>query len=313
MGFIKKNLTFTVIVAVCVLAFAAGAYLAFAESGKIGKAKQKIATAETQLNGILFADPAPTVENVEASEGNVSQLSGELAKIREELQRGARLTASTDGIGVMAAIQQYISEFQRKASSNLDEIGEADPIEVPRDFAFGFDLYLDESTMLDDPEKIPVLDKQRQILEYLLNKLIAAQPHGIQEVERELLEFPEKDGFPKGFEISEANSASVPGAIDTLAFSVTFTGYTNSLRQFLNELAKFDLPIVVRSIKVERPSGQATTATPRNNVDDLFSAFGGTSDDEEEVEETKKLVISENTSSFTVVLEFIEIVLPADS
>jgi hypothetical protein len=45
----------------------------------------------------------------------------------------------------------------------------------------------------------------------------------------------------------------VPGAINTLAFGLTFTGYTDSLRELLNNLAKFDLPFVVRSIEVERP------------------------------------------------------------
>ena len=42
MGFIKKNLTFTIIIVVCILVFFAGAYLAFVEAGKIGQAKQKI-------------------------------------------------------------------------------------------------------------------------------------------------------------------------------------------------------------------------------------------------------------------------------
>jgi len=314
MGFIKKNLTFTVVVVVCLLAFGAGAYLTFAESGKIASAKQKITTAESQLNNMRYADPAPSAENVEASEQNVAELKAQLEKIRADLQRGARLKTSSDGIGVMAAIQQYISEFQRKAAAHTDENGEDDAITLPDDFAFGFEQYLDEATMLDDAELIPVLDKQRQVLSYLLNKLYSADPDSIVSVKREFLEGKGEEDA-KGFKISPAVSARVPGAIDTLAFSLTFTGYTDSLRDFLNDLAKFDLPIVVRSVEVKRPSGRETTAAPArgNNLDDIFGVFGGGSTTEKEApEEAQKPIIAENISTFTVVLEFIEIVLPAE-
>ena len=95
---------------------------------------------------------------------------------------------------------------------------------------------------------------------------------------------------------------------------MTFTAYTDSLRSFLNDLAKFDLPIVVRSIEVTRPTGSQTTAAPArgNNLDAIFGAFGGQGE-ADAPKEAQKPVISENISTFTVTLEFIEIVLPADS
>ncbi|HBR92752.1 MAG TPA: hypothetical protein DEA90_01130 [Opitutae bacterium] len=318
MGFLKKNLTFTIVVVICLLAFGAGAYLAFAESGKIDQAKQKITSAESQLNGLRLADPAPSTANVEASEGNVTQLVAELEKIREDLERGARIAASTDGIGVMAGIQQFIAEYRRKAATHVDENGIESPIELPADFGFGFEQYVDDASPLEDPEKVKVLDMQRHILGYLLDRLYDASPVSIQSVKREVLE-QDLDAKSKdsGFRIAPPVSARVPGAIDTLGFSLSFTGYTSSLRSFLNDLAKFDLPIVVRSIEVERPSGQkapAARSNNANNLDAIFGAFGGNAAAEPEpAEETKKLVISENTSTFTVVLEYIEIVLPADT
>ena len=317
MGFIKKNLIFTIIMAVCILAFAAGLYFAFAESGKIDQKKQKITSAESQLKSMRFADPAPTPENVEASAENVAELKAGLWKIREDLERGARITTSTDGIGVMAGIQQFISSYQREAATQTDKDGEPFEIIVPDDFAFGFEQYLDEATMLDDDELIPVLDKQRQILSYLLNKLYEAEPESIVSVEREVLEQKaEGSSSANGFAIHPAITAKVPGAINTLAFRLAFTGYTDSLRRLLNDLAKFDLPIVVRSIEVDRPSGMSTTAkVPANNaLDAFFGVFDGGSNSELEApEEAQKPVISENISTFTVVLEFIEIALSAQS
>ena len=315
MGFIKKNLVFTIILVVSILAFFAGAYLAFVEAGKIDRVKQKISSVESQLNNLGFANPAATPENVKASAENVAELEAGLRKIRVDLERGARITASTDGIGVMAGIQQFISNHQREAAAHIDKDGEPVQIIVPVDFAFGFEQYLNEATMLDDEDLIPVLDKQRQIISYLLNKLYDAEPESIVSVEREVLELA-PTSRAKGFSINPAITAKVPGAINTLAFGLTFTGYTDSLRKLLNNLAKFDLPIVVRSIEVERPSGSRTTVEiPANdNLDAFFGVFGGGSDSEVEVSDTaQKPVISENISTFTVVLEFIEIVLPTES
>jgi hypothetical protein len=263
-----------------------------------------------------FADPAPTQENLEASARNVAELEAKLREIREDLEQGARMSSSTDGIGVMASIQQFISEYQREATALTDKGGEPLEIIVPDDFAFGFEQYIDEARMLEDEELIPVLDKQRQILSYLLDKLYGAKPESILAVEREVLELKaEGTGSTKSFAINPAITARVPGAIDTLAFGLTFTGYTDSLRGLLNDLAKFDLPIVVRSIEVERPSGSSTTAKvpDNNNLDAFFGVFDGGSNSEVAApEEAQKPVISENISTFTVVLEFIEIVLPAE-
>ena len=217
----------------------------------------------------------------------------------------------------MAGIQQFISSYQREAATQTDKDGEPFEIIVPDDFAFGFEQYLDEATMLDDDELIPLLDKQRQILSYLLNKLYEAEPESIVSVEREVLEQKaEGSSSAKGFAIHPAITAKVPGAINTLAFRLAFKGYTDSLRRLLNDLAKFDLPIVVRSIEVDRPSGMSTTTkVPANNdLDTFFGVFDGGSNLEVKApEEAQKPVISENISTFTIVLEFIEIALPAQS
>lgn len=315
MGPIKKNLTFTIAVVVCVLVFAAGAYLAIAESNMISKAKQKISSAETQLNNFRFADPAPTEENVIASKKNLAELDKELQKVRDVLERGARITTSTDGIGVTAAIQQYISEYQRKAAryNYVNSEGEEQPIQLAEKFGFGFDQYLGVSTTLDDTETTAQLDKQRQILSYLIDKLYESKPHSLVSVKRELLEKKGDESGKNGFRVDQAITAKVPGAIDAMGFSLSFTGYTDSLRNFLNQLRKFDLPIVVRSIEVERPAGASTVVAPdNNNLDDIFGAFGGGSTSPTQPTKAQKAVVSQNVSTFTVVVEFIQVILPAD-
>jgi hypothetical protein len=311
MVFLRKNPVFCAIVAVCVLIFAAGCYLLFAESGQVKKAKRLFSSNEMQLKNLLHSDPAPTESNLLSAEENIARLAAALETIRDDLQQGARLTVSTDSIGVMAAVQQYISDFQRMAEDHVDGEGEPAPVAIAEDFAFGFERYLDDTEMFDDAGKAALLDKQRQILAYLSTQLIESNPQRIREIERETIELESNEGYT----IDPAVSARVPDAIETMAFRLTFDGYTDSLRRFLNRLAAFDLPIVVRGISVNRPAGKQTVVapTPGDELDDIFGVFGGassTASGASEPVESQKPVIEENISTFTVILEFIEVVLP---
>jgi hypothetical protein len=326
MDFLKKNLVFSLFVGLCVLIFLAGGYLAFSASSSVGEAEQRAASAKGQLDALRAADPAPNEENVAAATANVAKLRAALADLRAELQSSGRLEVSSDGIGVMAAIQQFISDYSQKAAAHTNDNGDPDPIALPDGFAFGFERYLDQSSSLEDPERSAALDKQRQILSYVLDQLFASDPAGIISVERELLELEASDpdrNRDSGFAVSDAVSARVPGAIDTMGFSVTFEGFSDSLRRFLNRLAEFELPVVVRSIEVRRPSGvEATasvspeTAAGGNNLDSIFGGFGGgetAPQSEPEPRAAQKPVVAENQSTFTVVLEHIEVVLPSDA
>lgn len=318
MGLFKKNPVFCILCVVAVLVFAGGSALVVMESSKLSKSKQKVASADSQIKGLLYANPAPTSENVQAAQQNAEELSAKLLSIREDLQRGSRLTISSDGTRVMSGLQKYISNYRREVASHKNADGVAAPIQVPADFAFGFERYLKTTQISDDPAVVPQLDKQRQVLSYILNQLMAADPAGIQAVEREIL--GDVDAKATGFQINPAISARVPGAIETLAFRVTFTGYTPALRKFLNNLAQFDLPIVVRSVDADRPATNTEAASAKkskaSNIDDIFSVFGGSSSTETAEAAPKANqtpVISETESSFTVTLEFIEIILPSNS
>ena len=316
MGLFKKNPIFCVFCVFAVLVFTAGATLLVMESGKLSSSKKKVASADSQMNGLLLARPAPTSANVQAAQQNAEELSTQLRRIRENLQRGSRLTISNDGTRVMSGVQKYISNYRRQVAAHKNVSDVAAPIQIPQDFAFGFEAYLKQTNIPQDSALVPQLDKQRQVLSYILNQLIAADPAGIQAVEREII--GDTDAKATSYRINPAISARVPGAIDTLAFRVTFTGYTPTLRKFLNNLAQFDLPIVVSSVAVDRPTSNAKTANAKkpkaSRIDDIFGVFAGASTSVETAPEANQTpVISETESSFTVTLEFIEIILPSNS
>jgi hypothetical protein len=318
MSFLKKNPLFCAVVALSLAACLAGLYFTFNASGKVQNARASLQTAEAQLDSLLRADPAPTEANLEAAQSNLNSLRTKLTEIRDDLQQGASLDTSRDGVSVLAGIQQYVAKFQRATANHRNEADEPEPIETPNDFAFGFPQYIREAAVPEDPDQVSRLDKQRQILSYLMTQLIEASPQSIATVQREILEVSEdSEGGKKGFSIDPAISARVPGAIDTMAFRLTFTGYTDALREFLNSLATFELPIVVRSIEVERPGGSETLVAPtrRNDPESIFDLFAEEeapteAAQSERAAEEQKPVIEENISEFTVILEFIELILP---
>lgn len=316
MSFFKKNLLFCLLVILSLAACIGGAFLAYSQYGKVGKDRRALTHVEGQLSSLLNREPAPSDANLAAAEENLKQLMASLAEIRDDLQPESPLEISEDGVSVIAGIQQYIFRLQRETARHKNKDGKAVPIQTPNDFAFGFEQYIREAQVPETATKAAELDKQRQILSFLMKQLLAADPHSIDAVQREMLE-ANRTGDRRGFTIAPSLSARVPGAIETVAFSLTFSGYTNSLREFLNSLAGFELPIVVRSIEVTRPSGSETVVAPPprpvggNLFDNLFGAAEpAQSAPPQPSEEEQKPVIEENISQFTVILEFIEVVLP---
>jgi len=330
MTFIKKNLVFFIFIVVAVLVAAAGVVMALGAAGAVSDAEQRLSAAKQQRSSLLESNPAPTDANLTASAANVAALESELAEIRDDLRSGSRLNVSDDPISVMAGIQQYISDFRRRAAAHVPEnvrdsedpeaIDEAAGIELPEGFAFGFERYSEEADPPEDPRKVALLDKQRQILTYLMNQLIGSDPVRIRSVRRELVEIEPGENTSnesKGFRISPAVSAREEGAIETMAFALKFDGKTDALRQFLNRLAEFEMPIVVGSIEVSRPSGSEAVVAPSEGgggLEEIFGAFGGEGEGDDEPitedSEARDPIIENIDSTFTVVLEYIEIVLP---
>lgn len=325
MDFLKKHPLFIALVVVCLLAFAAGVYLLLGARTADEQAARALRNAEQSLQAAARGEITPTQENLALAEANVEALHGELSTIRERLESGVQLQATDDPVQLITRIQRFISQMRRLA--------ETEGIRIPANFGFGFDRYVEQSTPPAQPFVVRV-DKQRLILEYLLAELIASGPSGITRVQRETIEVPQTDsrtattqragaagrtaaGAPGGgdFRIDPAISARVPDAIDSLAFRITFTGFTESLQSFINRLAAFEYPVVVRSIEVSRPAAARTTGAQRpqrtQTIEDIFGGFGGgATAPAQTAEPVQRPVIEDNESEFTMVLEFIELTLP---
>jgi hypothetical protein len=113
------------------------------------------------------------------------------------------------------------------------------------------------------------------------------------------------------FTIDPRTSAKLEGFVNTEPFRITFTGTTDVLRAFLNELALFKLPVVVRSVEVESIDKSGATPTSRPAVapapSSPFGLFGQDATAAAPVEVVKPL-IEQIDSVFVVTVEFIQLV-----
>ena len=318
MEFSKNHPLFLTAVSVCGLALIAGLIFTIIAILDLGKATKAAEKSERNFTKLINATPTPSDSNVAISNTNVLELSDKLATMREELERGTKVNPSLDGVQVTAGIQQFISKFKSLAANHENENGPAE-INIPEGFAFGFDRFKLESTVPEDPSEIALLDKQRDILDFLLSELFITNPQGITAVKREVArtivgeeDFSISDD-PSIFKISSSVSSSVEGAIDTIAFEISFTGKTQSLREYLNRLAQFERPIVVRSINVSRPNESVKVKkNEKPKKSRLLASFGKEIESLED-DLRKDPVVTDNVSEFSLTLEYIEVVLPEET
>ena len=243
MELVKKHIIFFSGIFVCLLALIGGLVLSTLSALELSELSKRFNKTERNLDRMIQANPTPIQENVAASDLNILNLSQKLQTIREELERGDEAEASIDGVRVTAGIQQYISKYTEKARTHENDYGFS-PIEIPENFAFGFDRFKKESKVPEDIEEITMLDKQRDILDFLLGELFATSPNSILSVKRQSAKQNENiyDDYSSDssiFAIGSNVSSKVEGAIETIPFEISFSGKTNTLRDFLNRLVEF--------------------------------------------------------------------------
>ena len=328
MGFIKKYPVFCVLLLLFALALGAGIYLSLGERAKLAEAERALQSDLNQLRqvsgGVPYDDGKripPTAENREKLEERLQTVRGDLLRIRDLMNARTEsvLNDPSDEFTFLPKLQSFIARLKSEAASNR--------VRLESDEAFGFARYATRARQPSAAD-VPLLDMQRQVLNYVLRRLIESGPRAILAVEREMVESPAGDDGPGArsgqgdqssediFTIPEFVTARSNEYIDTYAFRLVFTGRTDVLRRFINRLAAFELPLIVRSIQVtpveegDEPEEQEAAAESSDN--DLFALFGGGGEaqPEEPVEDAdpdREPVITENKSKFTVVIEFVEL------
>lgn len=332
MNFFKKYPAFCTTLIVLLLLFITGVVFIIMSASRSGASMGKLKRAENNLRAALSLSPAPTQANLEASEANIAQLKEVFnAQIEATQGRSPEIFSQKpplSGTDMYYDLLAYKNELDRVASAVTPYNDSQSGVTVPQGFNWGFSRYLAAGEGEPPPQSaIPTVFRQKQVLNYLLRKLLATGPQSIVSVKREPVVLDKPGELKKGAKKDKEDalkddefwvgveSVAVKDAVETLGFQIGFTGYTPNLRQFLKDISSFELPLVVRGVEV-KPFGDdgnmTQSSTNASGQDDLFAIFGGSTAETGEdqvtaIEDNQEPVVEQNISEFTIVVEFIEV------
>ncbi|MFH1497469.1 MAG: hypothetical protein ABII82_06550 [Verrucomicrobiota bacterium] len=328
MARLKSHPVFTLTVSLLLLVALGAGVLLYLTLGKVATAERDVRQKSQALSGYTQRNPFPSAENVEAAKADLARSEELLATMQAALKgRGEfaeRVQTSVPPVGPTEAYFD-IANFVESMRAAAESAGVA----IPAGTRFGFQTHVSTG-----PERdlIPQVHRQRLVAEYLLTTLLEAAPQELVALQRNrpvapgaapvaqntsntrgagggnTANSPESDFFA----IDSRMTAAVPGFVETTAFKLSFIGYTGSLRGFLNEIATFKLPLVVRSVEVE-PVANKTDASNRRSqssaANSLSALFGGAAaTTETPAADAAKPIVDQVRSKFTVTIEYINLV-----
>lgn len=343
MSFYRKNPLFALAMTLCGLVVLGELALIYERFSASRAAEKRLTQRRTDLESMAILMPPPTREVAGAIETDLAKAQQALASMQAELKGrgsvGERLRsakppgARTDAYFDLAT---YVEKARAAAGQHEVEIR-------PEAARFGFAAFANEGPT---PDHIEPVFRQRQIAQYLVDALIEARPRALFSLKREATlgkadrearaaalangqPPPEVHGEegPDYFTIDPRVTARVPGFIDTQPFRLVFTGQTAALRSFLNKLATFELPVLVREVEVEPATAEEAAAVAV--VDDAANAvvepnvaasvlLTAEVRPPRPVARTPRAptttpIVAKTLSKFTVTVEFVELVPPAET
>src|SRR4051812_30633079 len=284
MSAFRKNPLYASALTLCALLALGEGWCIYERSDAARAAARKLVQKRADLQAMGELAPAPTRDVATAIETDLARARRALAAMQAELKgrgpaadrmRSAKVPAArTDAYFDLATFVEKTKELAKKNG-----------VDVRPDAArFGFALHAHEAPEAD---RIEAVFHQRQIAQYLVEALIEAHPRALVAVQRErpLTKkeradrdaaalaaangtpppegateplAPAEDG-PDFFTLDPRSSVRAAGVLDTSAFRLGFIGETGALRAFLNRLAGFELPVLVREVEVEPVSVEEAT------------------------------------------------------
>ena len=269
--FLRKNPLFAIGVTVLTLLALGEVALIYERWAESRALEKKLEQRKNELQAMAQLTPPPVREVATAIEADLARAQQALASMQTELKgkgaaaerlRSAKVPAArTDAYFDLATFVERTRELARKHDVDVR----------PEAARFGFAAYANEGPA---QAHIEAVFRQRQIAQFLVESLLEARPRVLLSVKRERTlskeereeraaalasgqSLPEADAGDQGpdyFIIHPGLTARVAGYVDTTAFRFVFVGQTGALRTFLNRLAAFELPVLVREVEVEPAS-----------------------------------------------------------
>jgi len=264
------------------------------------------ALAETKRERDRLAAQSPAL-----SEANEQAIVQDLANTRKTLATLHSALAGREGGAIELPPARSIDLFFDVAAfvEKSRALAARAQVATKPDERFGFATHAHEGP---GAELVSAVLQQRIVGQYLVEALLEARPRSLLSVQRERpLTAAQRAGryqptqagagppiapVASGgqaedfFEFNPAFSVRVPGQVDSEAFRLEFTGQTPALRTFLNTLAAFQLPVIVRSVEVEPLVAEEPVDTPVSASSESGAPVP---------------LVAQNVSRFAVVVEYV--------
>lgn len=304
MNWLKQNLWFGALLLVLATALMLEGWLWSRYHQESRRALAALAQTKQERDRLAAQSPA-------LSEANEQAIVQDLANTRKVLAALRSMLAGREGRAPGLPPARNIDLFFDLAAfvEKSRALAAQAQVVIKPDERFGFATHAHEGP---EAELVPTVFQQRIVGQYLVEALLEARPRSLLSVQRERpLTAAQRAGRYKSlqagtvptampvvnggqgedfFEFNPAFSMRVPGLVDSEAFRLEFTGQTAALRTFLNTLASFQLPVIVRSVEVE----PLAAAEPANNP--VAPSAGSAA---------PVPLVAQNVSRFAVVVEYV--------
>lgn len=314
-------------------------YAAGASAEKLVKKTQEMAALREVL-------PAPSRENARAIEADLARAREAQAAMQAELKGRGPAAEKLLSAKVPPARADAFFDIATFVERTRDTARRLEVEVRPEAARFGFAAFANEGP---EPAYIESVFRQRQVVQFLVEALLEAKPQALLAVKREFpltrKEREERDAAaiaaaeaaasggsapepvaagpagdgPDYFVIDPRASVRSPGFLDTLAFRVVFTGQTATLRTFLNRIAGFELPVLVREVEVDVATAEDAASTAEEVAPADAAAAAAPTPAPEPKPAPKPAaakpspiapIVPKPLSRFTVTLEFLELTTP---
>jgi hypothetical protein len=260
--------------------------------------------------------PAPTKENADRIEVVLSEARMKLAQATEKLSED-ETAAATEESGRLAATDVFfdLAAFAARMRQQAEQAGVA----LPAEGSFGFSAYAEEPPPAELASRVL---RQRRFAEIVLRMLFEAGPESLVSFQRDMpsIAIPERravSGGPRPAQKRERVTTDIfvldpqlalrrSGIVERAAFRLVFTGATGALRALLNALAAARLPIVVRSVEVERTGNAPAHLLPQRTEQPASITLGAAVAHENSAVAAPVPVVMPAASRFTVILEIVQ-------
>lgn len=270
----RKYPVFAALLGVCALVSLGEGWCIFDRWRASREAAKTLELKKNELHAMGSLAPAPKREIATAIESDLARAQRALDAMQGELKGRGPAAERLRTAKIPAARTDAFFDLATFVEKTRDLAKSREVAVRPEAARFGFSLYANEGPEAD---RIAAVFHQRQVAQFIVESLLEAKPRALLLVQREAAltakEKADRDAIAlataKGeppppdavaptlsegadfFAIDPRASARVPGYVDATAFRVVFTGQTSALRTFLNKLASFELPVLVREVEVE--------------------------------------------------------------